>query len=479
MHVFKVSRRRYNSKCHDLYIRIKKTLNCNKSLKMICHLSPYQTLLLLLLLAISSLAAGECPTWFKEAEDGTCECGSHLRRVIKCNNSTKRVSIIAGNCMTYDNRTNSVVVGTCLTIYLNSTLSAKTAYFTLPQDVSNLNLLCRHRKTTGLLCGQCIDGYGWAINTLQCRCAKCNSSLASVYLVATVLLPTTAFFLFVILFRPNLPSGKMLSYIMFCQMYLYNMQASPGLYNYLTHSNDIIRRATNFSLALWSYCLSFLYLMGHETCISTSMTKLHLISLHYVYVVYPLLLICITWMCIELHARDFRLVVILWKPFHRCFAKVRRNWSASDSFIHAYAISILLSWSSLIYVVCVTFLTTDIYNINGTVVSTGLVYAPTITRFSPQHLPYAMPAVVLLFFFGVCPTLFLCLYPTRLFRKCCKVHTKLQLLLNTFADAFQCCYKDGLNGNYDFRFLSSAPMILFIIIFTIVDFFFKYAGLLC
>ena len=64
MHVFKVSRRRYNSKCHDLYIRIKKTLNCNKSLKMICHLSPYQTLLLLLLLAISSLAAGECSNQF-------------------------------------------------------------------------------------------------------------------------------------------------------------------------------------------------------------------------------------------------------------------------------------------------------------------------------------------------------------------------------------------------------------------------------
>ena len=129
-----------------IYIRIKETQKCNKSLKMTCRLSPYQTLALLLLLAISSLAARECPTWFKEAEDGTCKCGSDLGRVIKCNNSTKRVSIIANNCMTYDNRTNSVVVGTCLTIYLNSTLSAKTAYFTLPQDVSNLSLLCNIAK---------------------------------------------------------------------------------------------------------------------------------------------------------------------------------------------------------------------------------------------------------------------------------------------------------------------------------------------
>ena len=212
--------------------------------------------------------------------------------------------------------------------------------------------------------------------------------------------------------------------------------------------------------------------MEQETCISTSMTKLHLISLHYIYVVYPLLLICITWVCIELHARNFRLVVYPWKPFHKCFAKVRRNWSASDSIIHAYATSILLSWTSLIYVVCVTFLSTDIYNINGTVIRTGLVYAPTIKRFSPQHLPYAMPAI-LLFFFGICPTLFLCLYLTRLFRKCFKVHPKVQLLFKTFADAFQCCYKDGLNGNYDFRILSSAPMVLSITSFAIINFFYN------
>jgi len=45
--------------------------------------------------------------------------------------------------------------------------------------------------------------------------------------------------------------------------------------------------------------------------------------------VYPLFLLVITYVCIEVHARNFRLVVYLWKPFHRCFAKVRRNWSTS------------------------------------------------------------------------------------------------------------------------------------------------------
>ena len=28
--------------------------------------------------------AGQCPTWFKEAEDGTCECGSDLGGAVRC-----------------------------------------------------------------------------------------------------------------------------------------------------------------------------------------------------------------------------------------------------------------------------------------------------------------------------------------------------------------------------------------------------------
>ena len=105
------------------------------------------------------------------------------------------------------------------------------------------------------------------------------------------------------------------------------------------------------------------------------------------------------------------------------------------------------------------------YNIDGDTIRRVLVYDPTIELYSRQQLAYAIPAILLLFFLGVCPTLFLCLYPTRLFRKCFKVRPRTQLMLNTFCDTLQSCYKDGLNGTYDFRFLSSTPMLLALLTF--------------
>ena len=222
--------------------------------------------------------------------------------------------------------------------------------------------------------------------------------------------------------------------------------------------------ALKWSLGLsgiWWYFASLLFAIPHK-CLSTDMSNLAVISLQYIYVLYPLLLVFITWLCIELHARDFRLVGYLWKPFHKCFAKVRRYWSANDSVIHAYTTVFFLSFICLTYTSFQLLYTTYVYNINGESKGKVLVYEPSIIVFSPQHLPYAIPAILLLFFLGVCPTLFLCLYPIRVFRKCFYRYTtpRFQLSLNFFIETFQNCYKDGLNGTYDFRFLSSVPFLL-------------------
>ena len=55
--------------------------------------------------------AGQCPTWFKETETGSCECGPELGGVIKCDEDTKKVSIRMGYCMTYDSSSGELLVG--------------------------------------------------------------------------------------------------------------------------------------------------------------------------------------------------------------------------------------------------------------------------------------------------------------------------------------------------------------------------------
>ena len=193
------------------------------------------------------------------------------------------------------------------------------------------------------------------------------------------------------------------------------------------------------------------------------MTSLQVIFIEFIYVLYPLLLILVTWLCIELHAWNIRFVVYLWKPFHKCFAQMRRNWSVSDSIVHAYATFFFLSFWSLIYASSSLLASTHVHNMNGTLISTVVILDPTIQSFSVEHLPYAITAIALLFFLGLCPTILLCLFSTRFFTECCPLKPQTQLVVNTFVETFHSCYKDG---TYDYRYLSSAPM--FLGLFTVV-----------
>ena len=393
-----------------------------------------------------------------------------------CNDYTKTVAIMEGYCMSYNingtlsNVTESeLVAGFCFAKYnYDSTGIVNRVYHTVDNNQVKGNCTDFHLK--GFFCGECEKGYGLAINSLQMKCVNnCNRwNMSIIAYINCSILPITIFFLAVLLFRPNFPSGPILGYILYCQGFVVAMKCNVGFYTSLMGNLHGLQKFTlKWSLGLsgvWWYFASLLFSIPHK-CLSTDMSNLAVISLQYIYVLYPLLLVFITWLCIELHARDFRLVVYLWKPFHRCFAKVRRNWSANDSVIHAYTTVFFLSFICLTYTSFQLLYTTYVYNINGESKGKVLVYEPSIIVFSPQHLPYAIPAILLLFFLGVCPTIFLCLYPIRVFRKCLYRYTTLrfQLSLNFFIETFQNCYKDGLNGTYDFRFLSSVPFLLFLL----------------
>ena len=55
---------------------------------------------------------------------------------------------------------------------------------------------------------------------------------------------------------------------------------------------------------------------------SSGYKTVQVISLGYISALYPPLLCITTYCLIELHAKDVRFVVKLWKPFHRCICYV-------------------------------------------------------------------------------------------------------------------------------------------------------------
>ena len=95
---------------------------------------------------------------------------------------------------------------------------------------------------------------------------------------------------------------------------------------------------------LWN--LDFFRYIIPSFCASDQLTPNQVISL---VAFYPLLLIVTNYVCVELYARDCRLIVWLWRPFSRCLAFVLRGREIRFSFVHAFCSSFLL----LSYSVCI------------------------------------------------------------------------------------------------------------------------------
>ena len=66
---------------------------------------------------------------------------------------------------------------------------------------------------------------------------------------------------------------------------------------------------------IWN--LDFLRYVIPPFCISRSLTSLQAEALEYVVAVYPLLLIVVTYICVELYDNEYRIIVALWAPFKK------------------------------------------------------------------------------------------------------------------------------------------------------------------
>ena len=218
--------------------------------------------------------------------------------------------------------------------------------------------------------------------------------------------------------------------------------------------NKIISRYSLILSAVWN--LDFLAEVTSfipPFCISQKLWDSDVLLLNFIAVLSPLFLLVVTYVLIELHAQGFKVIVYCWKPFHPCFVRIRRNWSSSDSIIHAFASLIFLSFASLNYNAYQLLSSTSIYIANST--SPLMTYVVFDHKDMHVDTPRYIIPLLLLFFLGVLPSLLLLLYPIRMFRvrlqRCC-THRWL-IRLNAFVETFQGPFKDGCNGTRDYRII--------------------------
>ena len=393
-----------------------------------------------------------CPTWFvpQSNHTGDCKCGAPSLAVVKCDEHSNQSMVRLGSCLTYSNSTDVQVVGGCP--YNSHKADFQELYVKLPQNISHLNeFMCGGMDRAGILCSRCKHGLGIPVFSYTLHCLPCLESLGGwVLYIFLAVFPTTIFFLIVIIFKIRVTSAPMNAFIFSCQVI--SVLANAQLFNASPFVQVIIILLSTI-YGFWN--LDFFRFVIPSFCVSRHLPPIQVLALEYIVAFYPLLLIVITYICVEMYARDCRLIVWLWRPFSRCFAFVLRGRELNFSLVHAFSSFLLLSYSKILIVSFQLLAATNIYDPKGQRIGPTMVYYDaSIGYFGSTHLPFALLAIFVLCVFVVLPALVLLLYPTRIFQRslgCCRVRW---LALHAFADTFNGYYKNGTEGTRDYRYFA-------------------------
>ena len=417
----------------------------------------------------STLSCTGLWSWFENTNGSVgCRCGAKLGGMVHCNENTSKVQLLSCFCMSiYVKDPNITVVGACM-----YTCRHGQDYNLVPTNASELSdKMCGKRdfvsNREGQLCGRCKEGFAPPAYSYDWKCVRCtNSSLTNTIKYCIVaFLPLTIFFVVLIIFHISATSPSMNAFLLACQVLAAPLQVRIVSFALSGDPNSwaIIIAFLGSLYGFWN--LDFFRTLYPPFCLHPSMSTLQVLALDYVIAVYPLLLTVLTYLLIELHNRNCKLVVWLWKPFHWCCARLRRQWDIQTSLIEAFASFLLLSYVKFLSVSFDFLVPVHLYNAHGESLEPYLYFDGTVEYFGKQHLPYAILAIVVLSIFNIFPLLLLCLYPCHCFQRvlnACKLRCQA---LHVFMDAFQGCYKNGTNGTRECRFFSAIHLLVRISVF--------------
>ena len=395
-----------------------------------------------------------CKTWFKYNNiTSKCECGSLLGGIISCRDKEnfQENSVVIDYCITYDEEL-KVVAGQCFYNYLKPSFQL---YRKMPLNKSLLNDdMCGDFKRTGRLCGSCEEGFQLSAYSYNMKCVKCSRSVFINWMiyVCVAFLPLTGFFIFVLVFRISATSPKWDGYILLAQ-YI----SAPSNVRVLLpalEGRPILSTISKLFLTLYGvWNLDFFRTLYPPICLDID--PFQVLVLDYVVAVYPLVLVILAYVCIQLHARGCKLLIFLWLPFRKCYVQIRNKVNIKASIIDVFASFLVLSYVKFLALTFDLLTPIKVYNVRGESLGYYVYFDANLKYFGSEHLPYAIIALVVAFFLSL-PLLLLLLYPLRTFQRFCGNWQTLQI----FIDSFQGVYKDGVvEGKYDYRYFSAAFFI--------------------
>ena len=401
----------------------------------------------------------DCPTWMYFANvSGDCICGITDFHAVKCDQSTGKAYILDSYQMTYDEEYQQVVVGASL-YGISHPSDQFDIYHEVPMNLSQLNeAVCGSYNRKGRLCGECKESYSPLVYSYKISCKKCSGKESKqniLKFMVIVLIPLTAFYLVVVLFKFNANSPKVHGFILYAQLMSAPFVIRVLLANAYNMTTGVKVIATLYGI--WN--LDFFRTLYPDMCVC--LTTLQVISLDYIIAIYPLLLMVLTLLLFKLHFHDCKIIRCVWYPFHKCLSIVKKDWGKQVSMIDVFATFLLLSYGRVMSASFNLLIYTSVINSRGDFRGKYLYYDPSYEFFGKDHIPYGILASFMLICFNIFPLLLLFFYPMKCFQACLNRLKLSCLALHTFVDSFTGCYKDGTEpGTQDCRYFAALYLLI-------------------
>ena len=413
----------------------------------------------------------ECHPWsFYNDTLHHCQCyesvQDHMLRISLTECLERKISIYIGQCMTTEQL--GTFFSDCAPYTPKVNVSVVNGmYIQLPNNISELNdFMCGPMNRKGRVCSECIDGFAPSVISPWYECANCTGAWYGIPLYLFLeLLPITLFYLAVLVFRISVISPPLTTCVMYSQLLVYSFTGNSSIVILKSsHAYTFVKILVMFH-GIWN--LDFFRSILPPFCVSPNLNNIHVAFLGYVSALYPVLLICFTWVCIQLYSHDCQPFVWLWKRL----CCLMPNRSAKPKIVDTFATFFFLSYTKVCFISAIMLSPSYVYPANTTVTRPSMVVyiQPNIQYFSKEHAPYMVIGALVLLIFGLLPALLLAAYPSRRLRSLLLLHHlggRSNAALNIFMEKFYSCYRDGLDGGRDMR--SFASLHLFIRLLTLL-----------
>ena len=389
----------------------------------------------------------QCPPGFILSKS-ECICDAHSYvGFTRCNSSHFHAHIRQGYWTGYvmlDKQDQyTLVTAVCPLGFCNYNGSQLIEVMHLPQAASRSvldNFMCGTQRT-GILCGKCRAGYTVYYNSPTYVCREANyCKFGWLFYFLSELVPVTILFVVVLMFNISFTSGSINGFILFSQL----------LDTLFIDGSGIIKVPQQISFISMGYRVIYgffsLNLFNTELlsfCLWKGATVLDILAIKYVTIVYSLILIS-------------SVIVFMRHCASRMLGKYIKISVIRSSVIHGLSTFIVVCYVQCIKVSLNILLPQTLTARGGESLKPRRVWLDgEIVQFSREHLPYAIPAILVLMTVGAIPPLLLIAYPllNRLLALCGIGESYLMLSisrkipiskLKPFFDSFQGCFKDNL-----------------------------------